>query len=144
VKPKYLAGPMTGIAKFNFPAFEAAAKALRAAGYDITSPHENDTPEVQAAAWASPDGKLDATGKIAGETWGDILARDVKLVADEVSGVVLLTGWSKSRGARLEAFVAILCGLPFYSFEPSQNDPLVQMAPSDVLHVINHTTRNSL
>jgi hypothetical protein len=135
---------MTHYPMFNFPAFEAAATALRAAGHDITSPHENDTPEVQAAAWASPDGKLDADGKIAGETWGDILARDVKLVADGVSGLVLLTGWGKSRGARLEAFVAILCGLPFYSFEPSQGDPLVPMAASDVLHVINHTTRNAL
>lgn len=143
-KPLYIAGPMTGIPQFNFPAFETAATALREAGYNITSPHENDTPEVQQAAWASADGQLDASGKIAGETWGDILARDVKLVADGVSGLVLLKGWGKSRGARLEAFVALLCGLPFYSFEPSQNDPLVPVPAGDVLHVINHVTRNAL
>ena len=116
MKPFYIAGPMTGIPQFNFPAFEAAAQDLRARGFEITSPHENDTPAVQQAAWASPDGALDDSGKIAGETWGDILARDVKLVADECGGVVLLDNWHKSRGARLEAFVAIQCQLPVFQY----------------------------
>jgi hypothetical protein len=114
--PWYLAGPMTGIPMFNFPAFEAAAGYLRRRGMPIISPHEEDSPEVQAAAWASPDGKLDADGKIAGETWGDILARDVKLVADGVRGVILMNGWQKSRGARLEAFVAITCDKPVLTY----------------------------
>jgi hypothetical protein len=115
-KPWYLAGPMTGISHFNFPAFEQAARFLRDRGMLVVSPHEEDSPEVQAAAWASPDGKLDAEGKIAGETWGDILARDVKLVADGIHGVILLRGWEKSRGARLEAFVAITCDKPVLNY----------------------------
>jgi hypothetical protein len=115
-KPWYLAGPMTGIPHFNFPAFEQGARFLRERGMKIISPHEEDSPEVQAAAWGSPDGKLDADGKIAGETWGDILARDVKLVADGIHGVILLPGWEKSRGARLEAFVAITCDKPVLNY----------------------------
>ncbi len=109
-KPLYLAGPMSGRPQFNFPVFHEAADSLRRWGYDIVSPAEIDSPEVQAAAMASPDGKLDDAGKIAGETWGDILARDVKLIADGVSGIVFLPGWTTSRGAKLEAFVALLTG----------------------------------
>lgn len=111
-KPWYLAGPMTGRPQFNFPLFESEAKRLRDAGYHILSPHEQDSPAVQKAAWASPDGRLDANGQIAGETWGEILARDVKLVADQVCGVLVLPDWDMSRGARLETFVAGLCGKP--------------------------------
>jgi hypothetical protein len=111
-KPWYLAGPMTGIPQFNFPAFDDNAARLRSLGWYILSPHEQDSPAVQKAARESTDGQLDENGKIAGETWGDILARDVKLVADSVCGVLVMPGWEKSRGARLETFVAHLTGKP--------------------------------
>lgn len=38
----YLAGPMRGIPEYNFPAFYAAAAALRAHGLNVWSPAEND------------------------------------------------------------------------------------------------------
>jgi hypothetical protein len=110
-KPLYIAGPMTGIPQFNFPAFHEAAARLRSAGYAILSPAELDDPATAAAAMASPDG-APGSGCTNGETWGDFLARDVKMVADESCGVVLLSGWERSRGARLETFVALLCGHP--------------------------------
>jgi hypothetical protein len=111
----YLAGPMSGIPQFNFPAFDAATKALRALGHSVVSPHEEDTPAAQAAAWASPDGKH-IDGGLGGETWAQILARDIVIVADKVDGVVFLPGWDKSRGARLEAFVGLLCQKKFYTY----------------------------
>lgn len=118
-KPWYLAGPMTGIPQFNFPLFASESARLRGEGYKIVSPHELDSPAVQQAAWASPDGALHS-GHIAGETWGDILARDVKVVADNVRGILVLPGWTKSRGARLETFVAHLCGKPInYASDPT-------------------------
>lgn len=145
----YLAGPMSGIKGFNFPAFHAAAKVLRAAGYIIVSPAETDPPEVQAVAIASPDGKYDGAGKVGGETWGDMLARDVKMLADgipaggegglelltereattigvdmadypdmlHIHGIVLLDGWERSRGARLEAFVGTLTKKRFFRYD---------------------------
>lgn len=112
----YLAGPMTGIPQFNFPAFEYATKQLREHGFTVVSPHEQDTPEVQKAAWASPDGKLDAAGKVADLTWGQILAKDVELVADKIGGIIFLDGWWHSRGAKLEAFVGLLTGKQFGYF----------------------------
>jgi hypothetical protein len=111
-KKYYLAGPMTGIPQFNFPAFDSAAARLREAGYDIVTPSELDSPEARKAALASPDGDPDGYKRETGETWGDLLARDVKIVADEVDGVAVLPGWASSRGARLEVFVARLCGKP--------------------------------
>jgi len=114
-KPWYIAGPMTGIPQFNFPAFSEAAAALRSNGFEIIAPHEQDSPDVQAAALKSLDGAL-VDGQIAGETWGQILSRDVRLIADRVGGIILLPGWEKSRGARLEAFVGLLCGHEFASY----------------------------
>ena len=111
----YIAGPMTGIPQFNYPVFEAMATLLRRDGHDVVSPAEMDDPATRAAALASPDG-APGTGSANGETWGDFLSRDVKLLADDgIEGVVVLPGWQFSRGARLETFVAnAICGLPLY------------------------------
>lgn len=41
MKPKvYIAGPMTGISEFNFPAFHAAAAAWRELGWNVVNPAE--------------------------------------------------------------------------------------------------------
>ena len=113
----YLAGPMSGIPQFNFPAFISAAADLREIGYEIISPAELDDPATRDAALQSADGVI-GSGSPHGETWGDFLARDVKIVADEVDGIVFLENWHMSRGAKLEAFVALLSGkTEFYVFD---------------------------
>lgn len=117
----YIAGPMSGIPQFNIPAFDYAAERLRAAGCDAVSPAELDDPKTRQAALDSPDGEIQGT--LNGETWGDFLARDVKLVADGIDAVALLPGWEGSRGAQLEVFVARLCKLPIFLFD---DDPLAE------------------
>lgn len=116
----YLAGPMTGIPQFNFPAFDEAASNLRMVlggdGVDVVSPAEIDDPATRAAALASKDG-APGSGTTSGETWGDFLSRDVKLVADEVDAVMVLPGWENSKGARLEVFVARSVGKPVYDYD---------------------------
>lgn len=130
-KTFYLAGPMTGIPQFNFPAFDEAAKKLRERGWDIVSPAELDEAETRADALASPDGKL-IDGKSSGKTWGDFLARDVKLIADQCGGVVFLPGWEKSKGAKLEAFVALLCKYEFHFYLGDGRTERV--TPSEILY----------
>ena len=107
----YLCGPMSHLPQFNIPAFDAAAKHLRAQGISIVSPAELDGPEFRKACLASVDGELPQIEQ--GGTWGELLARDVKLIADEqIEAIVVLPGWEHSRGANLETFVGRLCGLP--------------------------------
>lgn len=108
----YIAGPMTGYPQFNIPAFDKAAEYLRDSGYVVTSPAELDGPVVRAQLMLSKHGH--AYDLPVSLTWGDFLARDVKMMADDgIEGVVVLSGWHKSKGARLETFVAhALCGLP--------------------------------
>lgn len=128
VKRLYTAGPMTGIPKFNFPAFLAAAEHLRSLGYEIFSPAEMDLKDVGVSALSSTDGKLSTEGKTSdGYTFGDFLARDVKIIADKVDGVVCLTGWENSKGARLEVFVALISGKPVYSYVPEHPKGMIEI-----------------
>lgn len=110
----YLAGPMSGIDQLNFPLFYKAAKDLRLAGYDVVSPAEMDDEETVQAALAS---KGEYTGR---GTWGDFLSRDVKIIADSVDGIIFLPNWHRSKGARLEAYVAVVSGYTkFRYYDPS-------------------------
>lgn len=108
----YLAGPMTGMPKNNFPNFRRAADRLRERGYDVVSPHELDSEIEQRQAWEAEGGIDDPV------LWAKCLARDVYLLSsDGIEAVVVLPHWHCSRGAALETFVAYrLCGMPVYSY----------------------------
>jgi hypothetical protein len=139
---------MTGLPQFNIPAFERMAIKLRAAGFEVVSPVELDSDAIRNEALASTTGAMPAGGKIGGETWGQILARDVIVVADQIDGIVALPGWEKSRGARLEIFVALLCKKPVFvdrSFAVKLTDGidegpapllLVPLNPTDIIFTI--------
>jgi len=86
----YLAGPMSGIADFNHPAFHAAAAKLRAQGYQVVNPAE-----------LNPD-----TSK----TWDQCMRRDLQALAD-CYAIAFLPGWEASKGARLEYDVAQALGM---------------------------------
>lgn len=101
----YLGGPMTGIPQFNFPAFQRIAGNLRAAGYNLVTPHELDDPETEAAALASRDG-APGSGSSHGEGWSDFLARDVVIVSlPTCVGGIFMEDWHHSSGANLESYV---------------------------------------
>ncbi len=111
----YLAGPMSGIPKFNFPEFYEAAAIMRMHGWDIVSPAEMDAAiGIADKALASTDGDNTKLG----QTWGDLLARDVKLIADGgIEAIIFLPGWQRSKGARLEATVGLLKGWDFQFYQ---------------------------
>ncbi len=85
----YVSGPMTGLPGLNFPAFEAAATALRAKGYEVVSPHEDDKPGLE---------------------WHEYLRADLALLVT-CDAIASLPGWEQSKGARLEHHVADELGL---------------------------------
>jgi hypothetical protein len=111
----YLAGPMTNIPQFNFPAFDAAAKVLRDAGYNLVNPAELDEEIERKEAYESPDGSH--TGLPHVKTWRQCLRRDIDIVLDDnCVGMICLDGWEKSGGARMETYVATATGVPLYEY----------------------------
>jgi len=109
---KYIAGPMTWRPSFNFPAFDAMVEMLNRYGYQTISPAELDSAEDRARAMASPDGAPIHYDN--GKTWGDFLARDIKLIVDspDIDGIVVLPDWETSRGARFETFTGVMMREP--------------------------------
>lgn len=130
----YLAGPMSGIPQFNFPAFDAAAADLRKRGFGVVSPSELDDPAFRARVLTANGTEPDLLGE-----WGNCLARDVKLIADGgIDGIVLLPAWYPSRGARLEATVGLLCGLKFALYQPDLFDGIEIVGRDYVLRHIQY------
>ena len=132
----YLAGPMTGHPQFNYPLFYEVAEKLRSEGFDITSPAEMDDPTTVAAALASPDGSAEDYASDGKGTWGEFLARDVRMIADDLGGIILLPEWYTSKGARLEAFVSMNCGYPTMIYT---QDGLGEVVNDYVLEKINES-----
>ena len=90
MKRVYVAGPMSGLPDFNYPAFNAEAGRLRALGYEVENPAENPVP---------PCG-----------SWAGYMRMALAQVV-QCDGIVLLPGWETSRGATLEHHVATTLGL---------------------------------
>jgi hypothetical protein len=89
----YIAGPMSGYAELNFPAFHAEAARLRALGYEIVNPAEIDI---------GPD-----------PDWLSCMRADIRELVT-CDGIALLPGWDQSRGATVEHTLARGLGLRVY------------------------------
>lgn len=102
MKRLYVAGPMTGLPHFNFPAFHAAAAFLRAAGFEVDNPAENPAP---------PCG-----------SWLGYMRMAVAQVA-KADALVVLPGWEKSNGAFVEVQLARGLGLKVLTLEEAMALP---------------------
>jgi len=88
----YIAGPMTGLPDYNFPAFNTLAAKLRAEGYTVLNPAESD----------------------GGTTYKPrpfYMRRAIEMLM-QADAVVLLPGWLNSKGALLEVEIAQELDLP--------------------------------
>jgi len=104
----YLAGPMRGIPEYNFPAFVAAAAKLRTLGYTVWNPAEYDV-EIDGF-----NPKTDFAKDLK-----YYMKRDLPAVLDS-DMVVVLPGWTTSKGAQLEVHVAEECDIPVYELAAVQ------------------------
>jgi len=86
----YIAGPMTGLPDFNFPAFHAMAATMRAEGWHVENPAEH--------------------GHVEGAEWAEYLRFDIGRLST-CEAMMLLPGWHRSRGARLEVHIAKEIGM---------------------------------
>lgn len=114
----YVAGPMRGIAEFNFPAFNAAAAELRAQGHYVFNPAEKDT-ETYGVNFA----KNNATGseEEAASNFGfslrEALGADLAWICSDAEAIALLPGWQNSKGAKAEYCTAVALGLQIIVIE---------------------------
>ena len=90
MKRIYIAGPMSGLPDFNYPAFHAKAIELRAQGFEVENPAENPDPHCRS--------------------WLGYMRMAVAQLA-KCDAVYLLPGWEESRGARIEHQLAVDLGL---------------------------------
>jgi Domain of unknown function (DUF4406)/Domain of unknown function (DUF6378) len=94
----YLAGPMTGVPQFNFPAFFDAEHRLREMGWEVVNPAQMDYD-----LGFDPDTDKPQTN----ETY---MRRDLPFLA-ACDAIALLPEWWTSKGAKDELAVARMCGL---------------------------------
>lgn len=87
----YIAGPMSGIQDFNYPAFHAEAKRLRDLGHEVENPAENPVP---------PCG-----------SWTGYMRMALRQLVD-CECVALLPGWTDSKGAVIEYNLAQALEMP--------------------------------
>lgn len=93
----YLSGPMSGIKNMNYEEFNAVAKRLRTQGYEVINPAEMPMPDFSAYQPTTPEGRL--------SIWFAFMRQDIKVLMD-ADTVALLPGWEKSKGARIEVYLA--------------------------------------
>ena len=106
----YLAGPMRGYKAYNHPAFDAAAARLRAEGHSVFSPAEHDREAFPEFDWYNMTGNMEADG-FTGSNMRTMIKKDLNWIADNADAIVLLPGWQKSRGVKIEHALGEFLGL---------------------------------
>lgn len=127
----YIAGPMTGLPLFNFPAFDYARDQWRDAGWEVVSPAD-----LTRTLWrerfeaefdpASTDPAISAGGDI----YRDFLREDLREIVT-CDAIALLPGWRASRGVAVELTVARAMKCRVYdacSFAPLAEETILEEA----------------
>lgn len=113
----YLAGPMTGLPDFNYPAFNRAAEKFREQGHTIFNPAEN---------FGGDDSR----------SRREYMRADLEMLL-QADTIALLPGWRESHGARYELLTAQNLGLRTfdarYRYLIEIEPPRVRMVLGDAL-----------
>lgn len=128
----YIAGPMTGIDEYNFPAFFEAEEYLEALGFETVNPARLDA--VTAEEIEGPGGLGE------GSMLPAYLRRDFRELV-ECDGIVLLDGWRWSPGANAELAVARWLGFKAWHLRKYPSG-LLELEPAAALPnvvIINET-----
>ena len=98
---------MSGLPGLNHAAFNAAALALKAAGFDAVNPVDLNPP---------PPANLDTLDVNQRQAiWRQCMRRDIAAMLG-CDVVVLLLGWTQSRGAWIEQELADKLGIPVWPY----------------------------
>lgn len=100
MKQVYIAGPMRRKRRHNFPAFDAAALALREQAIDVINPAELDR-VAGLHDWSDPPSNAVLRERMAADTEA----------ITQCDGIVLLPDWRQSEGVIPEVALAVMLGL---------------------------------
>ena len=131
----YIAGPMSGLPEFNFPAFFEAEKRWEERGWEVLNPARLD---IEA-------GYDPAKSTVTEGTVAEFITRDLQAIQSLVpkrDAIALLPGWSDSMGAKAELAVAIWMGLKV--FDADTGRPFAQNGNNILLEAekLTSATRN--
>ena len=105
-KTIYIAGPMSGVEEFNFPAFDMAEADLRAKGWNVINPAQMDR-----------DIGFDPAIDVADAAFlHDAMIRDTEAIIHRADAIAMLPGWENSKGAKGEMGLAIWKHIPVYQW----------------------------
>ena len=117
----FIAGPMTGHAQFNHPAFDAAEAEVRRLGYPIIfNPAAMD--RKNGHDFSAATGTVEEL-KAAGFNRAATMIDNTAWIAEDADAVVVLDGWRQSRGACAEVAMANAMGKPVYALDDGQLVP---------------------
>jgi len=102
----YIAGPMRGLPRYNFPAFDGAYERWRAAGWDVINPAQ-----VNRALGFDETRGYTADGMA---TWMRSLVPADATAINRSDAIALLPGWEKSAGVAWELPLARFLHLEVY------------------------------
>lgn len=103
---------MRGIPEFNFPAFFAAEKKLRAEGHEVFNPAAKDNARHGTdISKGNANGDEEFASKQHGFNLREALGIDLDYICADAEGIALLPGWQNSKGARAEHATAVALGL---------------------------------
>ncbi len=135
----YIAGPMRGYKHFNFPAFDTAEQDAHSKGLSVISPAQMDR-----ANGIDPVNYPESAIMAETNSLNEIVTRDcemlVALSADNGDGMILLTGWEKSTGARAEVAIGLWLKLQFRLAD----DLNILVNPDDIIYRLFSQQEGSL
>ena len=127
-RPIYIAGPMRGIEKYNFPAFDDAAERLYNEGWDPVNPADLDRAMGYDPDEVHADSDWDQIPE--SMSMSTIVRKDLDAL-QQCDALYLLKGWERSKGAKAELAVAMWLGMEIF-FE-GEEDTELEVPEDDVL-----------
>jgi hypothetical protein len=111
---------MRGKPEFNFPAFHAYASRLRAQGYEVFSPAEQDIARHRGVDISKGNEKGDPEQAYIehGFSVSAALREDLNYICDHADGIAMMPGWETSLGAFAEHAVARALHKRVFYLEP--------------------------
>lgn len=133
----YVAGGMTGLPDFNFPAFFTAAAVLELDGWDVVNPAQHDLDTGSVVEWVDAHGRPTGYESAPDFDLGATLMWDLNQVA-KCDAIYMLDGWETSKGANAEIALAKALGKEILYQTPLVDVEVERVLNSETLYAADY------